>query len=193
MAILRGAVLFGLDPQVIRQRRSRMTYGVGILNRFIPGVHPPSKKIVKDGVEWLVSPFRSFGVLLLLCIAAIVNASNDVNNFGSCQLANRCADIFDKFVLADQSVCVGSRVRRSYTPAARGQSVSIINIYCSDRDDVAFITDPGVQKCATLVLDLAQPQPQGGMLSSGGKSFFLSFQHRKMHVDVEHCCEQSCK
>ncbi|XP_022666555.1 uncharacterized protein LOC111252621 isoform X2 [Varroa destructor] len=130
MAILRGAVLFGLDPQVIRQRRSRMTYGVGILNRFIPGVHPPSKKIVKDGVEW-------------------------------------CADVFDKFVLADQSVNVGSQVRRSYTPAARGQSVSIIHIYCSDRDDVCFITDPGVQKCATLVLDLTQPPPpNSGMLST---------------------------
>lgn len=81
----------------------------------------------------------------------------------------RCADVFDKFVLADQSVSVGSRVRRSYTPAARGQSVSIIHIYCSDRDDVGFITDPGVQKCATLVLDLAQPpNPQTGMLSSAG-------------------------
>lgn len=52
MAILRGAVLFGLDPQVIKQRRSRMTYGVGILNKFQHGLHPPSKKIVKDGIEW---------------------------------------------------------------------------------------------------------------------------------------------
>lgn len=81
----------------------------------------------------------------------------------------RCADVFDKFVLADQSVNVGSQVRRSYTPAARGQSVSIIHIYCSDRDDVCFITDPGVQKCATLVLDLTQPPPpNSGMLSTTG-------------------------
>ncbi|XP_028966949.1 uncharacterized protein LOC100899882 [Galendromus occidentalis] len=123
MAILRGAVLFGLDPQVIRQRRSRMTYGVGILNRFVHGLHPPSKKIVKDGIEW-------------------------------------CADIFDKFVLADQSINVGSQVRRSYTPAKQGQTCSIIHIYCSDRDDVCFITDPGVQKCATLVLDLAADPPR---------------------------------
>lgn len=72
----------------------------------------------------------------------------------------RCADIFDKFVLADQSINVGSQVRRSYTPAKQGQTCSIIHIYCSDRDDVSFITDPGVQKCATLVLDLTTAMPR---------------------------------
>ena len=40
LAILRGAVLFGLDPSVIQVRRSTMTYGVGVLNKFMRGIHP---------------------------------------------------------------------------------------------------------------------------------------------------------
>ncbi|XP_064465912.1 heat shock 70 kDa protein 12A-like isoform X2 [Ornithodoros turicata] len=118
LAILRGAVLFGLDPMIVNVRRSRMTYGVGVLNRFIHGAHPPSKLVVKDSIEW-------------------------------------CADVLDKFVLADQSVGHGDVVVRSYTPAKAGQTCSIIHIYCSERDDVQFITDPGVYKCGTLILDLS--------------------------------------
>ncbi|XP_050049304.1 heat shock 70 kDa protein 12A-like isoform X1 [Dermacentor andersoni] len=118
LAILRGAVLFGLDPMVVNVRRSRLTYGVGVLNRFVHGVHPPSKLVVKDGIEW-------------------------------------CADVFDAFVLADQSVGQGDAVVRSYTPAKSGQTRSIIHVYCSERDDVRFITDQGVIRCGTLVLDLS--------------------------------------
>ncbi|XP_049267910.1 heat shock 70 kDa protein 12A isoform X2 [Rhipicephalus sanguineus] len=118
LAILRGAVLFGLDPMVVNVRRSRLTYGVGVLNRFVHGVHPPSKLVVKDGIEW-------------------------------------CADVFDAFVLADQSVGQGDAVVRSYTPAKSGQTRSIIHVYCSECDDVRFITDPGVVRCGTLVLDLS--------------------------------------
>lgn len=104
---------------VVNVRRSRLTYGVGVLNRFMHGVHPPSKLVVKDGIEW-------------------------------------CADVLDAFVLADQSVSQGDVVVRSYTPAKSGQTRSIIHVYCSERDDVRFITDPGVVRCGTLVLDLSQ-------------------------------------
>lgn len=118
LAILRGAVLFGLDPSIVHVRRSRLTYGFGVLNRFIPGVHPEEKLILRDGYKW-------------------------------------CADIFDKFVVTDQSVPAGDAVVRSYAPALReGQKCTVIHIYCSERDDVNFITDEGVRRCGTLLLDL---------------------------------------
>ncbi|GIY65896.1 heat shock 70 kDa protein 12A [Caerostris extrusa] len=123
LAILKGAVQFGIDPTVVSSRRSRLTYGVGVLNRFIHGTHPTEKLVVKDNVEW-------------------------------------CADVFDKFVLADQSVCVGDTVIRRYTPARSGQACSVIHIYCSERDDIHFITDPGVKRCGTLVLDLPDEPKQ---------------------------------
>ncbi|KFM82150.1 Heat shock protein 12A, partial [Stegodyphus mimosarum] len=118
LAILKGAVLFGLDPTTVNIRRLRMTYGVGVLHRFIHGIHPREKLVIKDGIQW-------------------------------------CADVFDKFVVNGQSVGVGDVVVRCYTPAKDGQSCSVIHIYCSEKDNIYFITDPGVKRCATLILDLS--------------------------------------
>uniref|UniRef100_A0A3B1JA69 Heat shock protein 12B n=1 Tax=Astyanax mexicanus TaxID=7994 RepID=A0A3B1JA69_ASTMX len=52
LTILKGAVLFGLDPTVVRVRRCPLTYGVGVLNRFVEGHHPRDKLLIKDGREW---------------------------------------------------------------------------------------------------------------------------------------------
>lgn len=116
-----GAVCFGCDPGVVTVRKSRMSYGLSVLNKFIRGRHPESKLAYKDGVEW-------------------------------------CVDVFDPLVLANQSVALGSSVVRSYTPAGPGQKFGNFEMYCSERDDVQFITDEGVEKevRGQLRLDLSQ-------------------------------------
>ncbi|XP_068597279.1 heat shock 70 kDa protein 12A [Brachionichthys hirsutus] len=60
LTILKGAVLFGLDPSVIKVRRSPLTYGVGVLNRFVEGKHPSDKLLVKDGTRWCTDVFDTF-------------------------------------------------------------------------------------------------------------------------------------
>lgn len=60
LTILRGAVLFGMDPTVVRVRRAAMTYGVGVLNRFIVGTHPRNKLVKKSGVDWCTDVFDKF-------------------------------------------------------------------------------------------------------------------------------------
>ncbi|NXP50994.1 HS12A protein, partial [Heliornis fulica] len=60
LTILKGAVLFGLDPAVIKVRRSPLTYGVGVLNRFVEGKHPSEKLLVKDGTRWCTDVFDKF-------------------------------------------------------------------------------------------------------------------------------------
>ncbi|XP_061693826.1 heat shock 70 kDa protein 12A isoform X3 [Syngnathoides biaculeatus] len=60
LTILKGAVLFGLDPSIIKVRRSPLTYGVGVLNRFVEGKHPPEKLLVKDGTCWCTDVFDTF-------------------------------------------------------------------------------------------------------------------------------------
>lgn len=60
LTILKGAVLFGLDPAVIKVRRSPLTYGVGVLNRFVEGRHPPEKLLIKDGTRWCTDVFDKF-------------------------------------------------------------------------------------------------------------------------------------
>jgi len=55
-----GAVCYGLEPGVVTTRRSGLTYGVEVLNRFDAGRHPQSKKIHKDGVDWCTAVFDTF-------------------------------------------------------------------------------------------------------------------------------------
>ena len=99
LAILKGAVQYGVNPRQITVRRSRLTYGVAVLNRFIAGRHPLEKRVIKDGIAY-------------------------------------CKDVFDKFVMADQSVTLGERVIRSYSPARRHQRRIVLNVYSADSDDV---------------------------------------------------------
>lgn len=41
-------------------RRSPLTYGVGVLNRFLDGRHPREKLLIKDGREWCTDIFDRF-------------------------------------------------------------------------------------------------------------------------------------
>ena len=127
-----GAVCFGLDPTVVTVRQSRMTYGVGVVNRFDPARHPDSKRIQKDGTDW-------------------------------------CAGIFDTFVASGQPVTLGDKVNRRYAPANRDQKTSIIHVYCSESSDVQYVTDPGVQRCATMRLDLVDAETETGIEPGTGR------------------------
>ena len=52
VAVLKGAVLFGLEPSLVAVRRSRYTYGIAALNRFDTAQHPGDKLVVRDGVQF---------------------------------------------------------------------------------------------------------------------------------------------
>ena len=60
LTILKGAVMFGIDPTLVNIRRSAMTYGVGCLHQFDPNMHPPEKRVVKDGKDWCTDIFDLF-------------------------------------------------------------------------------------------------------------------------------------
>ena len=123
LTILKGAVMFGLDPTVVRVRRSALTYGVGVLNKFSTTKHPQEKKTKKDGIDW-------------------------------------CTDVFDTFVTVDQSIALGEKVTRRYTPAKQYQTSTVIGIYCSEKEHVVYTTDPGVRRCGELYLEM--PDTTGG-------------------------------
>uniref|UniRef100_A0A672R412 Heat shock 70 kDa protein 12A-like n=1 Tax=Sinocyclocheilus grahami TaxID=75366 RepID=A0A672R412_SINGR len=147
LTILKGAVLFGLDPSIIKVRRSPLTYGVGVLNRFVEGKHPPEKMLVKEGTRW-------------------------------------CTDVFDMFISTDQSVALGETVKRSYTPAKPSQQVIVIHVYCSEKESVSFITDPGVRKCGTLKLDVSGTESPAARREIQTLMQFGDTEIRAMAVDV---------
>ncbi|XP_038127107.1 heat shock 70 kDa protein 12A isoform X2 [Cyprinodon tularosa] len=147
LTILKGAVLFGLDPSVIKVRRSPLTYGVGVLNRFVEGKHPPEKLLIKDGTRW-------------------------------------CTDVFDTFIAADQSVALGEMVKRSYTPAKPSQQIIVIHVYCSEKESVGFISEPGVRKCGTLRLDVSGTESSAPRREIQTLMKFGDTEIRAMAVDV---------
>ena len=55
-----GAVCFGLDPSTVTVRRSRQTYGVGVVRRFVRGRHPESRLVRRDGVDWCTGVLDRF-------------------------------------------------------------------------------------------------------------------------------------
>lgn len=60
LCILKGAVMYGLDPNRVNLRQSVVTYGVACLHKYDPSIHPLSKKVIKDGVEWCTGVFDTY-------------------------------------------------------------------------------------------------------------------------------------
>lgn len=57
LAVLKGAVLYGHDPDIIAARVVKYTYGVGTNTRFIKDKHPESKKKLINGIEYCTDTF----------------------------------------------------------------------------------------------------------------------------------------
>ncbi|RUS35333.1 hypothetical protein BC938DRAFT_472429 [Jimgerdemannia flammicorona] len=57
-AVMKGAVLFGINPGVVVERVSRFTYGVNLSKPFDQALHPQEKlKLTKDGRAYCVGVF----------------------------------------------------------------------------------------------------------------------------------------
>ena len=51
LAVLRGAVLFGLNPEIIESRVSRYTYGIAVFEDFDPSRHDKHKHVTRNGKD----------------------------------------------------------------------------------------------------------------------------------------------
>ncbi|KAI8391425.1 uncharacterized protein BYT42DRAFT_610659 [Radiomyces spectabilis] len=61
MAVVRGAVLFGLNPRVIVSRVSRRTYGINAGLPFVESVDPPESRVIRpDGSMRCITRFLPF-------------------------------------------------------------------------------------------------------------------------------------
>lgn len=60
LAVVRGAVLYGQDPEIIAARMVKYTYGVRTNTAFIKDQHPESKKKLLNGEEYCTDKFDIF-------------------------------------------------------------------------------------------------------------------------------------
>ncbi|KAF4532344.1 hypothetical protein B566_EDAN003647 [Ephemera danica] len=124
LATLRGAVLYGLDASVIAARRSRHSYGVGVLTRFIPGLHPAGKLVVsRDGGRWCADVLDS----LVRSGQPIAAGHAETRRYAAASAGQRHA------------------VLHVYSAEPRTSA---------ELDMPQFVTDAGVVRCGTLTLAL---------------------------------------
>ena len=60
LAIIKGAVTYGLNPRAIESRFVRKTYGVDMEPRFKCHLHRPDKKVVREGKEYCNDVFDMY-------------------------------------------------------------------------------------------------------------------------------------
>ena len=60
VAVLKGAVMYVLDPAVITTRRAKLTYGIGVIVPFKQGIHPIDKLVVRKGQTWCLDVLDVF-------------------------------------------------------------------------------------------------------------------------------------
>lgn len=58
-SVLRGGVIFGHDPSLIRQRRSKYTYGICVIEKFDSSIHDEKYKYEKKGELRCANLFRN--------------------------------------------------------------------------------------------------------------------------------------
>jgi len=58
LSVLKGAVLFGLDPSIVTSRRVTLTYGIGVVKPFLHGIHPEEKLVIRGGQSWCTDVFE---------------------------------------------------------------------------------------------------------------------------------------
>lgn len=58
LAVLKGAVLFGLNPKIITERIARFSYGFSVMRAFIPGEDPEELKVSDGKQDYCAQVFR---------------------------------------------------------------------------------------------------------------------------------------
>jgi hypothetical protein len=67
LAVLKGAVLFGHNPMIMKSRVSKYTYGIEIINKFVEGISPEKYRVFENGIykcRYNFCPFVRAGELV---------------------------------------------------------------------------------------------------------------------------------
>ncbi|XP_019330509.1 PREDICTED: heat shock 70 kDa protein 12B, partial [Aptenodytes forsteri] len=141
LTILKGAVLFGLDPTIVRVRRSPLTYGVGVLNKFVEGKHPREKLLVKEGKNWCTDIFEKFvSVDQSVALGEVVQRSYCPARPGQ------------RKTIINIYCCATDDVVYITDPGVR--KCGTISLELEALGDAGSPARPGVRKCGTISLEL---------------------------------------
>jgi hypothetical protein len=111
LAVVKGAIMYGLDPDILSARMSQRTIAVAVSVPFDPAVHSGMKSVEIDG--------KTF-----------------------------CTDALDVLVKRGQKIKSREIIEHVYSPLIpdrRVQSVSVVRIYHSPKEDIKYVGEENVQ------------------------------------------------
>lgn len=123
LSVLKGAVIYGHNPNIVASRICNFTYGVSISIPFKTGQHPESKRYEWDKEQWCRHVFH------------VCYTMDEEVKVG----------VVRKIELNDTFVTPESQCRRNSPIRAE--------IYISDKENPSFITDDGCKKHAVILVN----------------------------------------
>ena len=67
-----------------------------------------------------------------------------------------CENLFDAFVLKDDSVSVNQEITKTYCPVRGAQTIMKIILYYTDKRNVSYIDEEGVKKFGELIVNIGE-------------------------------------
>lgn len=120
-AVLKGAVLFGIDPNKVISRIARKTYGWCIRTKFKEGEHDPARRMQDEYGQYY------------------------------------CKNVFRTIVSKGDVMKLGDKGKWYTSPFQSDARYVTKRLYCSDRTDVQYVDEEGVDLLAEVRLDLPDP------------------------------------
>ena len=74
VAIVKGAVMYGINPSIVQERVASESYGVRILQRFDSTVHSESRAVFRNNVKWCKDVYDEF----LQCGQRVLNSGEPI-------------------------------------------------------------------------------------------------------------------
>lgn len=174
-SIMMGAASFARNPEVIRARRARLSYGVAV-STISPEVYALASEFLSNELpseikESLAEIGNSVGKNPLLSLAKqkqdefgedelidMLKAHIDLNTErDSLELNGR----FDSFIKVGDSLLKNHEVSRIFSVDSAYQQEADILIFASQKEDILFVDEPGVELIGHL--NLRMPSTTGGL------------------------------
>ena len=74
VAIVKGAVMYGINPSIVQERVASKSYGICILQRFDSTVHSESRAVFRNKVKWCKDVYDEF----LKCGQRVLNSGEPI-------------------------------------------------------------------------------------------------------------------
>ncbi|XP_021353677.1 heat shock 70 kDa protein 12A-like isoform X3 [Mizuhopecten yessoensis] len=157
LAVLKGAVLYGQNPNVVKERISKFTYGTRSFRHFLEGFDSPEKETYIDGQKYCGD---CFGKIAEVGMSYTLGDGQDIElSPVRGELTRMCVDIYkstakEPVYVTDEGCSYLGRINVDMSNTSRGKERSAkVRITFGDTELICEGIDEGTGKRSREVLD----------------------------------------